>query len=405
MELSALQNELIEVIDAKADTILSVSHRIHDNPELGYDEVFAASILTDTLEGLGFLVERGYAKIPTAFRARKGNSDGAHIAFLAEYDALPGLGHACGHNIICSSALAAGIGLGAVIDKLPYEVVGEVSVIGTPAEETDGAKVTMVERGAFRDLDAALMIHPHDNNYSMTESLAMDAWEVEFFGKPSHAAAAPWVGKNALDAMILTFTNINALRQQIQPDARIHGVITNGGAAPNIIPDHTTARFYVRARQRKYLNKLVEQFKACVQAGAIATETRFELRQYENSFDDMLNNTVLADRMRDYFVQILGSNPFHRAPDHFGSVDMGNVSHTIPAVHVLVDIADGKPLSPHTNEFANAVVTPYADAAILRAGKAMALTGFDLLLDASFLSVVKAEFAASQGGSINPSNL
>ena len=163
------------------------------------------------------------------------------------------------------------------------------------------------------------------------------------------------------------------------------------------IPDHTVARFYVRARQRQYLNKLVEQFKACIQAAAIATDTRFELRQYENSFDDMLNNTLLAERTRDYFVHNLGSKPFLRAPDHFGSVDMGNVSHVVPAIHVLVDVADGKPLSPHTTEFASAVVTTYADAAILRAGKALALTGYDVLVDASFLSAVKAEFAANQG--------
>ena len=397
MELNTLQNKIVEAINAHAETILSVSHQVHDHPEMGYQEIFASGLLADTLEGMGFAVERGYAALTTAFRARKGRSRGAHVAFLAEYDALPGIGHACGHNIICSSALAAGIGLGAVIEHLPEDVSGEVSVIGTPAEETDGAKVTMVDKNAFQDLDAALMIHPHENNYYLTESLAIDAWEVEFFGQPSHAAAAPWVGKNALDAMILTFTNINALRQQIRPDARIHGVITNGGAAPNIIPDHTVANFYVRARQRQYLTKLVEQFKACVQAAAIATDTRCELRQYENSFDDMLNNNLLAERIRDYFVNNLDSKPFQRAPDHFGSVDMGNVSHVVPAVHVLVDVADGKPLSPHTTEFANAVVTPFADAAILRAGKALALTGYDVLVDASFRRQIKAEFAANQG--------
>lgn len=396
MELNPLQKNIVEAIDARTDTILSVSHQVHAHPELGYQEVFASGLLADTLAGYGFEVQRGYAGIATAFRARKGNSKGPHVAFLAEYDALPGIGHACGHNMICASALAAGIGLGAVIDELPGAAVGEVSVIGTPAEETDGGKVVMVKRGAFRDLDVALMVHPLDDNYYIAEALAMDSWEVEFFGKPSHAAAAPWDGKNALDALILTFTNINALRQQIHPDARIHGVIMEGGIAPNIIPDHTRARFHVRVKKRRYLDELVERFKACVQAAALASDTRFELQKYENSLDDMLNNTLLAERMRDYFVQALGSKSYKRSPEHFGSSDMGNVSYVVPAAHVFVDIAEGKQLLPHTAEFQVAASTPYADAAILRAGKALALTGYDLMVDPVYLQAVKAEFAGNQ---------
>jgi amidohydrolase len=295
--------------------------------------------------------------------------------------------------MIATSALSAGIGLGVVVEQTG----GEVWVVGTPAEETDGAKVVMVERGAFKAVDAALMIHAHDNNYYLTESLAMDALEVQFFGQPAHAAAAPWEGKNALDAMLLTFNNINALRQQVRPEARIHGVITKGGAAPNIIPEHTVGRFYVRARTRRYVDELVEKFKACVQGAALATGTRFEIRDYENPFDDMVNNHVLAERMRDYFTEALGSRPFLRAPDSFGSVDMGNVSHVVPAVHVLIDIAEGKPLIPHTPEFQQAVATPYADKAILRAGKAMALTGYDLLTDAEFLESARVEFSTNLG--------
>jgi amidohydrolase len=397
MELNNLQNKLVGAIDAQADAIVSVSHQIHDHPELGYQEVFASGLLADTLERCGFAVERGYASIPTAFRARKGNPRGPHVAFLAEYDALSGIGHACGHNMICSAALAAGIGLGAVIDLLPGEAIGEVSVIGTPAEETDGGKVVMVDRGAFRDLDAALMVHPLDDNYYLAESLAMDSWEVEFFGKSAHAAAAPWDGKNALDALILTFTNVNALRQQIHPDARIHGVIMEGGVVPNIIPEHTRARFHVRARQRQYLDELVDRFKACVQAAALASSTRFELHKYEYSMDNMLNNIQLAERMRDYFVQALGSKPFKRSPDHFGSSDIGNVSHVVPAVHVFVAIADREPLSPHTTEFQVAAATPFADAAILRSGKALALTACDVLVDPQFLRAIKTEFAANRG--------
>ena len=393
MELSTLQQLIIQAVEEARDTILDVSHQIHAHPELGYEEVFASGLLMQTLEEHGFQVEKGYSGIPTAFCARKGTGNGPRVAFLAEYDALPVVGHGCGHNMIATSALGAGIGLGAVVAQSG----GEVWVVGTPAEETDGAKVVMVDRGAFQAVDAALMIHPHEKNFFLTESLAMDAIEVQFFGKPAHAAAAPWEGKNALDALILTFSNLNALRQQIQPDARIHGVITNGGAAPNIIPDHTVGRFYIRAKTRSYLNELVGKFKACVQAAALATDTRFELRNYENSFDDMVNNHVLAERMRDYFTEALNSSPFLRAPDSFGSVDMGNVSQVVPAVHVLVDVADGRRLVPHTHEFQQAVATPYADAAILRAGKALALTGYDVLTHPDFLEAARREFTATLG--------
>jgi len=393
MKLDQRQEKILQAIDTAAGTILSASHQIRDYPELGYQEVFASGLLADILAAHGFIVERGYAGIPTAFCARKGSGRGPRVAFLAEYDALPVVGHGCGHNIIATSALSAGIGLGAVVPEL----VGDVWVIGTPAEETDGAKVVMVERGAFQSIDAALMIHPHEGNYYMTESLAMDALEASFYGRPPHAAAAPWEGINALDALIQTFNNMNALRQQVRPDARLHGVIVEGGVVPNIIPDHTVGRFYLRAKTRQYLNELVEKFRACVQGAALATGTRFDVKNYENSFDDMVNNLVLAERMHAYFTQVLGSGPFKRAPEAFGSVDMGNVSHVVPSVHILIDIADGKSLSPHTPEFQQAVATPYADAALLRAGKALALTGFDVLIDAGFLAAARTEFANTLG--------
>lgn len=391
--LSAHQVQILQKIDAVAEIMLDVSHQIHAHPELGYEEIFASGLLSQTLQDQGFDVEKGFAEIPTAFCARRGNRNGPRVAFLAEYDALPEIGHACGHNMIATSALAAGIGLGSVID----EVGGEVWVVGTPAEETDGSKAVMVKRGVFKGVDAALMIHPHENSYYLTESLALEALEVQFFGKASHAATAPWEGLNALDAMIQTFNSLNALRQQIHPDARIHGVIIKGGTAPNVIPDHTIGRFYLRAKSRRYVDELVGKFKACVQASAMATGTQFDVRVYENPFDEMVNNLSLAERMRDYFTQVLGSPPFQRTPDTFGSVDMGNVSHVVPSVHVLVDIAQGASLTPHTPEFQRAAVTGYADAAVIRSGKALALTGYDLLSDVDFMSRVRADFVAGLG--------
>ncbi len=393
MQLGDQKQHILQAIDDAADQILSVSHQIHERPELGYEEVFASTILSETLEKFGFHVERRFAGIPTAFCARKGPGGGPRIAFLAEYDALPEIGHACGHNVIAASALSAGIGLGAVINELS----GEVLVIGTPAEETDGGKVTMVNRGCFDDIDSALMVHPYSGDYALTEAPAYEAIQISFQGKAAHAAAAPWDGVNALDAMLLTFANINALRQQMRPDGRIHGVITKGGSAPNIIPEYTQARFYVRASNRKYLAALVEQFKACAQGAAIATRTQVEITNYENSFNEMVNNTTLAYRARDYLVQVLGVKELKRAPDTFGSVDMGNVSSVTPGIHILVDITGSAPYGLHTREFARAAVSRLADKAILRSGKALGLTGYDLLTDPEFLKAVRQEFADTLG--------
>ncbi|MGD0612309.1 MAG: M20 family metallopeptidase [Anaerolineales bacterium] len=392
MQLNKQQRRILETIDSAADRMISVSHQIHDRPELGSSETFASGLLADTLEELGFEVERGFAGIPTAFRARKGSSRGPCVAFLAEYDALPEIGHGCGHNIIATSALTAGVGLGALIPELP----GQVIVFGTPAEETDGAKVPMVNSGCFDAVDAALMIHPYNANYTHTEALAYDAIQISFYGKASHASAAPWEGKNALDGVLLTFASVNALRQQMRPDARIHGVITKGGVAPNIIPDHTEARFYVRARERGYLNLLSEQFRACARGAAEATGTRVEFVNYESGFDDIVNNTTLAERVRDYLVE-LGCAPFKHAPDSFGSTDMGNVSHVVPAVHLLIDITGSEPLGLHTREFAQAAAQPLADTALVRAGKGLALAGYDVLVDPAFLAAAKSEFEAMLG--------
>ncbi len=405
MEFNDRQTKVLTAIDAAQDMIIEVSRAIHAHPELGDQEVFASTLLADELEARGFYVERGWCGRKTAFRARKGgvggpgHAGGPKVAFMAEYDALPGIGHGCGHNLICSSALAAGIGLGEVAAELDCEVW----VVGTPAEETDGAKVAMAAAGAFDGLDAALMIHPYDGNFSHTESLAMDAIELEYRGAPAHAAASPWEGRNALDALIIAFTSINALRQQMRPDARVHGIITDGGKAPNIIPDRAVARFYIRARKRSYLDTLVAQFTACAQAAALATDTELSMRNYEGSFDDMVNNEALAGRMRAWLEgppdeAPLGAGAFQRCPDSFGSIDMGNVSHVVPAAHVLVDVTGGRKMAIHTPEFRDAACSPVAEAALVRAAKALALTGFDLFADKAFLDQVRRDFDAATGG-------
>lgn len=391
--LSPQHQQINDFIDEQRDTLLHVSHEIHAHPELGYQEYFAAELLTKTLDDFGFEVTTEFVDIPTAFIARKaGKGSKPRIAFLAEYDALPDVGHACGHNIISTTSVTAGIGLASVLS----DYAGEVCVIGTPAEETDGAKVVMVRKGVFADFDAALMIHPYTDNFYLTEALALDPLQVNFHGKPAHAAASPWLGINALDATILHYNSLNALRQQLRPDVRIHGVITKGGAAANIIPDETSANFYIRAADRTYLNEVVFKFKECAYAAARATGTTVDMVAYENSFDDMFNNEPMALRFRDHMLA-LGSGPFKRAPDTFGSIDMGDVSQVLPAIHALVKVTDDSSLSLHTREFQQAACSPMADEAILRAGKALAFTGFDLISNPDFLTHAKAAFASRSG--------
>jgi amidohydrolase len=388
MPLNTFQQRIIAAIDAAQDAIWDVSHQIHANPELGGEEFFASALLIEMLEGHGFSVEREFAGIPTAFCARKGPPGRPRIAFLAEYDALPGIGHACGHNLIATSALSAGIGLGSLDEDLP----GELWVVGTPAEETDGAKCAMAQKGVFNDLDAALMIHPHEGNFTATHSLALTAMQVSFYGKPAHAASAPWEGINALDALLLTFANVNAMRLETTPDVRMHGIISEGGEAANIIPAFSQGRFYLRAAKRSTLNEIVEKFQNCARAGALATGCQVEFLEYEASFDEMLNNMTMAERFRDYMVEELGSGAFMPSPESFGSIDMGNVSHVIPAIHALIDISNGKKIVPHTSDFEQAAGAGYADQALIRAGKGLALTGLDVLQDAEFRQKLRNEF-------------
>jgi len=395
MSLEAARNAVLGAVDAAEAELVSAARKIHARPELGGEEVFASALAASILEASGFEVERGYAGLPTAFLARKRRGQGRRVAFLAEYDALPELGHACGHNLICASALAAGLGLGAALDA--GAASGEVLVYGTPAEETDGAKAAMAGKGLFDGLDAALMAHPYAGSHLLTESLAMDALEVEFAGLSSHAAASPWEGRNALDGVILLFTGLNALRQQLRPDARVHGIVSNGGAAPNVIPDRAAARFYLRAGSRAYLDAVSARFRDCVAAAALASGTRAETRNYEASFDDMVNSRILAARFGEHAAGRLGLGPFGGAPDSFGSIDMGNVSRRAPSIHILFDIAGGSPLTAHSPAFREAAASPRAERAMLAAGKALALTGLDVLLDEAFAASARAEFEASAG--------
>src|ERR687896_157584 len=260
--MSTVNDDLSRALDRLADDLDRLSHRIHDHPELGYQEVKAAGWLGDFLGAQGFKVERGVAGVETAFRATIETGEGPTIAILCEYDALPGIGHACGHNVIAAAGAGAGAGLARALGVLPF--AGQVQVVGTPAEEGGAGKVKLLEAGVFRGVDAAMMIHGRSGTRVWRPSLGIIKVKAEFFGKAAHASSWPWRGVNALNAVIQLFVAMDAMRQQLRPDARVHGIIANGGAQPNIIPEYTSAEFYLRAPDTAYCHELLRRFQGCV---------------------------------------------------------------------------------------------------------------------------------------------
>lgn len=369
-----------------------LTHQIHSHPETAMNEHQAVAWLTQELENDGFTIERGICELPTAFRASYGQGKPV-IAFIAEYDALPGLGHACGHNLIATAAVAAAVGAKEGVDKFG----GSVQVIGTPAEELSGGKIIMVERGAFKDIDAAMMMHPATHDSATITALACMALNVEFFGKEAHAAAHPDLGVNALEAMLLSFNAIDALRQHIRGDARIHGIITDGGKAANIVPAHSAGRFLVRAGNIGYLNALREKVLDCFKAAALSTGARLEYSWDEKEYyAPMRNNATLARLYAENMERIGHPVPLFNAEQSFGSTDMGNVSQVVPSIHTSVAIAPPGE-SEHTAEFAQYAASERGLTQSLRAADALAMTAIDLLASPDTLAVVKQEFENYRG--------
>ena len=375
-------------VEAHRQELIDLSLRIHDNPETGLQEEKASAWLCEYLEKQGFRVERGICGLPTAFRATAG-SGRPRVAFLAEYDALPEIGHACGHNIIGTAAIAAGLGAQRVLDSTG----GSIAVIGTPAEEIVGGKVMMAREGAFADLDAAMLTHPGSRDAAHSRALACASLEVEYFGKASHAAARPEAGINALDALILAYNSIGALRQHIRHSARIHGVITDGGRAPNVVPDHSAASFLVRAEDDGYLEELKARVIACFEAGALASGARLEYRWSENQFAAMRTNGPLAEAHRANLAT-LGRRTRDRPGRALGSTDMGNVSALVPAVHPTIAVAPPE-VSIHSREFAACAASEEGHRGLLDSGKAMAMTAIDILTDPDLRQRMQEEFLAS----------
>lgn len=380
-----IKQEIISYIELIKNDLISMSDYIHENPEEGYHEFKAQEKLADMLERYGFKVEKDFLGLGTEFRACIGKSFPT-IAYLCEYDALPGIGHACGHNIIGTAGIAAAIGLSRVIEKTG----GRIIVLGTPAEETSGAKVTMAEKGAFDGIDAAIMVHPSDITSESGTSLAMDAVEFVFKGRCSHAAANPEHGINALNACIETFNMINALRQHVTSDIRIHGIISDGGAVPNIVPDRAAARFYIRGMRRSQLDEVTERVKNCARAAAMGVGAQVEINNYEFSYDNMITNQALS-RLFSHNLKECGIIEIQGAQTGFGSLDMGNVSHVVPSIHPYIKICD-EGIPCHTVEFAKASKGTLAHENMIKAACAMAVTGFDIITNENLLAEIREEF-------------
>ncbi|MBK0009418.1 MULTISPECIES: M20 family metallopeptidase [Priestia] len=382
-----------EAINKLQDTFYDVSKYIGQNPELGHEEFKACKALTDVLKEQGFTVEIGTCDLPTAFTAvYDSQKPGPSIGFMAEYDALPDLGHACGHNLIGTMSIAAGIGL----SKAVAETGGKVYVYGTPAEETRGGKVTMAEQGIFNHLDVAMMVHPYYCHQKSGRSLAMDAIQFEFFGKSAHAAAAPHEGINALDGVLQTFNSINALRQHVKPDVRIHGVITEGGKAANVVPDYAVAQFYVRASTRAYVDEVTDKVKACANGAALATGTKLKISNYEFSYDDMQTNQTLSEVYTNNLVSLgVSEQSITEDQGDHGSLDMGNVSQVVPAIHPYIQICDDYFVC-HTHEFREAALSEQGREAMILGAQTMALTGYDVLTNPTLLQKIKEEFNATK---------
>lgn len=364
------------VLAARSD-LIALSHSIHAEPELAFEERRSAAKLVDFLRGRDFEVRTGVADLPTAFDARYGSGE-LVIGILAEYDALPEIGHACGHNIIAASAVGAGLALAPIADELGITV----RVIGTPAEETGGGKIVMLEQGVFDDVAAALMVHPGPFDIVGATSLALADIAITFTGREAHASAAPEFGRNAADAVTVAQVALALLRQQLAPGQQLHGIVSDGGAAPNIIPARTEMLYYLRAQTAESLEELSARAEACFAAGALAAGCGHETRTVSPPYTELRPDPWLVDVFREEVVD-LGRTPLPvelESSRPLGSTDMGNVTHVLPGIHPVIGL-DSRGAVTHQPEFAAAAATESADAAVVDGAIALARTTIRAALD------------------------
>ena len=383
--MSNHKQEVIDRVDEVSKVLLDLSHKIHANPETAWQEFESSAAVAKTLSDHGFDVVEQVAGLATAFRAEYGSGD-LTVALCAEYDALPGLGHACGHNIIASSSVGAAIALANVANELNLKVV----VLGTPAEEGGGGKIVMLERGAFDGIDVAALVHPGPVDVAFAEPFAVRHIAVKFSGKAAHAAAYPEQGVNAADAFTIAQVAIGLLRQQLPSTVRVHGVMTRGGEAPNAIPEVTEGRWYVRATSTKLMEETFDRIAKCFEAGALATGCKLEIHDESQPYSEFTNHQNLNDAYK-LNAQALGrvfddSNP--QVTMNRASTDLGNISKVIASIHPYIGVNSGTAVN-HQKEFAAACITADADQAVLDAAKAMAMTLVDIASDPALREYVK----------------
>ncbi len=385
------KQQMVSEVDARAARLLSVSHQIHETPELCFEEHAAHDLLCTVLEEEGLEVERSAYNLDTAFVARAGR-DGPHIAVICEYDALPEIGHACGHNVIAAAGLGAGLAAAAMADKLG----GRVSIVGTPAEEGGGGKCYLLERGAFDGISAAMMVHPANHELSRMSAIAVEQLEVAYTGQSAHAAASPHKGRNALDGAVLGYMNVAALRQHIRPDERIHGIFTRAGDKPNIVPHEAAAEWYVRSPKLESLAELRARVVACLEAGAAAAGVEMECQRKAPVYADMIDNQVMLGLYTQNAAatgRVVGE-PLS-TDSVVGSTDMGNVSYAVPSIHPIIKAApDNVPI--HTPQFAHYAKSQSGDQAVLDGAKIMAMTVADLWMNPDALDRAADELARAR---------
>ena len=386
MNLDEAKSTICSYIDDISDELIAVSHAIHENPELGYEEHFAHEQLTKVLIDKGLDVHKSAYEIDTAFEARAGKT-GPVVALLCEYDALPGIGHACGHNIIA----AAGIGAGLAASTLAETFNGQLRILGTPAEEGGGGKVRMLNRGAFESVEAVLMIHPADADLPNISSLAVQQLKATYTGKAAHAAAAPEKGINALDGAVLGYMGVAALRQHIAPDERLHGIFTNGGQKANIVPETAESTWYARSSTMDRLEVLKTRLVETLNGGAKSAGCEIQIEWINEPYAEVLDNTPILDA---YMKNSESIGRVIKAPigdGVVGSTDLGNVSHVVPSIHPMVKVApEGTAI--HTIDFEKWAKSEEADKGLLDSAKAMAMTVIDCWHNPSLLKQAKEFF-------------
>ena len=386
--IETAKQRALDAVSSISDELVRLSHQIHEAPELAFKERQAYEALVAGARGHGFEVEEQAYGMGTCFRGERGRGP-VTLAVCAEYDALPEIGHACGHNLIAACGLGGAIAAAAALDAGDARIV----LLGTPAEEYGGGKIQMIKRGCFDDIDAALMAHPGPVDFVYGGWQGAAQADVQFFGKAAHQASSPENGLNALDAIVTAYNGVSQLRQHIRRDARLACIITKGGDATNVIPEHTAGRFSVRAGTMEYMQDLKRRVEACIEAGALATGCRAEVKWFEIEYAPVLHNRTMAEAYTRN-GEALGRHFVDLSRESVGSTDMGNVSQVLPAIHPAFGIGNAR---PHTREFAEVAGTDGAQAAMLDAARMLATTAVDLALDGELLAEAVREFEARRG--------